>query len=117
MTSKEILVVDDEEDVRAFLESLLLDNGYSVRLATDGVVAMKLVQEKVPDLILLDLMMPMQTGSGFYRKLQHHKKFSDVPVIVISGLAGRNVSVSKSVPVFDKPVDEAALLSTISGLI
>jgi FixJ family two-component response regulator len=57
--------------------------------------------------------MPEETGTGFFRKLQHSKDHQEIPVIVISGLAGRNLAVSKSVPVFDKPIDEAGLLEAV----
>jgi CheY-like chemotaxis protein len=110
---KLILAVDDERDIRDFLKNLLEDQGYEVGLASDGLEAMEKVNERAPDLILLDLQMPEETGTGFFRKLQHSKDHRMIPVIVISGLAGRNLAVSKSVPVFDKPIDEAGLLASI----
>ncbi|MDX2437158.1 MAG: response regulator [Acidobacteriota bacterium] len=112
-----ILVVDDEEDVRGFLCSLLEDNGYVVDAAEDGNRAWRAIEEQRPDLILLDLMMPEQTGTGLYRMLHDHKDLREIPVIVISGLAGRNVAVGKTVPVFDKPIDEDGLLKKISEMI
>jgi len=115
--SKLILVVDDEQDVREFLRSLLEDNGYSVAVAEDGIKAWGAIEWQRPDLILLDLMMPEQTGTGLYRRLRDRKGLSGIPVIVISGLAGRNVAVGKSVPVFDKPVEEEKLLEKIAELI
>jgi CheY-like chemotaxis protein len=111
--SKHILVVDDEQDVRDFLSDLLEDQGYSVRAAKDGVQAMEMIKEETPDLILLDLMMPRETGTDFYRQIHRKKEFESVPVIVISGLPGRYVAVSKSVPVFDKPIDESSLLEEV----
>jgi CheY-like chemotaxis protein len=114
--AKHILVVDDEEDVRGFLRSLLEDNGYSVDVAEDGNKAWETIDRKRPDVILLDLMMPEQTGTGLYRKLHDRKGLRDIPVIVISGLAGRNVAVGKSVPVFDKPIEEEKLLQKIQEM-
>ncbi len=111
--NKDILVVDDELDVREYLRDLLEDNGYTVVIAKDGIEAMEALHQKTPDLILLDLMMPGETGTGFYRKLRAHGEYKTIPVIVISGLAGRNVAVSKSIPVLDKPIDEERLLATI----
>lgn len=115
--SKNILVVDDEKDVRDFLGDLLKDQGYSVRIAADGVEALELMKQEKPDLILLDLMMPRETGTDLYRKIHRKKEFEEVPVIVISGLPGRYVAVSKSVPVFDKPIDEEGLLEEIRNTI
>ena len=114
MTKKRILVVDDEKDVVEFLTELLEDNGYDVTPAYDGVEAMELISEERPDLILLDLQMPEETGTGLYRKLHKKKKYKDIPVVVISGLAGRDVAVSASVPVIDKPPDEQEVLREVS---
>jgi CheY-like chemotaxis protein len=111
--AKKILVVDDEQDIIAFLSTLLEDNGYSVRSASNGVEALELVKEDQPDLILLDLQMPEETGTGLYRKLRDKKEFRDIPVIIVSGLAGRNVAVSKSVVVLDKPLDQERILAEV----
>ena len=113
MAKKHVLVVDDEKDIVEFLTQLLEDNGYEVTSAGDGLAAMNLVQERKPDLILLDLQMPEETGTGLYRKLQHKKEFKDIPVIIISGLAGNYLAVSKSVPVIDKPPKEENVLEEI----
>jgi CheY-like chemotaxis protein len=113
MAKKNILVVDDEKDIVEFLTQLLEDNGYEVTSANDGLAAMKLVQERKPDLILLDLQMPEETGTGLYRKLHNKKEYKDIPVIVISGLAGSYLAVSKSVPVIDKPPKEENVLEEV----
>jgi CheY-like chemotaxis protein len=113
MAEKKILVVDDEGDIVEFLTQLLEDNGYAVTSAGDGLEAMELVSREIPDLILLDLQMPEETGTGFFRKLHNSKKYKDIPVIVISGLAGNYLAVSKSVPVIDKPPDEQQVLQEV----
>ena len=112
MTSR-ILVVDDEQDVQKFLARLLTDNGYEVVTASDGVEAISAVKEHNPALILLDLQMPRNTGTDFYRNVRHHKDWCNIPIIVVSALAGRNVAVSKEVPVLNKPVDEEKLLEAV----
>jgi len=114
---KKILVVDDEQDVRDFLGDLLADQGYSVDKAVDGLQAMEMVKREKPDLILLDLLMPKETGTDFYRRIHQKKDFGDIPVIVISGLPGRHLAVSKSIPVFDKPIDEKKLLEEVKKTI
>lgn len=111
--SSRILVVDDEQDVQRFLSRLLRDNGYEVVTASDGVEAMTAVQEHQPALILLDLQMPRDTGTDFYRKMRGHKELSNIPIIVVSALAGRNVAISKGVPVLNKPVDEEKLIEEV----
>jgi CheY-like chemotaxis protein len=113
MAKQHILVVDDEKDIVEFLTQLLEDNDYRVSSANDGVEAMELVTKEKPDLILLDLQMPEETGTGLYRKLHQKKEYKDIPVIVISGLAGSYLAVSKSVPVIDKPPKEENVLREV----
>ena len=110
MTKNRILVVDDERDIVEFLTELLEDSGYEVTPAYSGIEAMQSIAKERPDLILLDLLMPEETGTGFYRKLHNKKEYRDIPVIVISGLAGSYLAVSKSVPVIEKPPDEEEVL-------
>jgi two-component system, cell cycle response regulator DivK len=117
MKKKNILVIDDEKDVTEFLKDLLEDNGYNVARASNGMEAMELVETSKPDLILLDLQMPEETGTGFYRKLHNRRELRDIPVIIVSGLAGRNIAVTKSVTVIDKPPGEKELLDEVEKAI
>ncbi len=112
--SKTILVVDDEMDVRDYLTAILEDAEYTVRTASDGFEAMESILQEKPDLITLDIMMPNETGVGFYRHLRKKKDLSDVPIIVVSGLSGRNWSISNRVTVVDKPVDKDVLLAEVA---
>jgi CheY-like chemotaxis protein len=114
MAKKQILVVDDEKDIVEFLTQLLEDNGYEVTAAYDGIQGMEMVLQNRPDLILLDLQMPEETGTGLYRKLHNKKEYKDIPVIVISGLAGSYLAVGKSVPVLDKPPEEEQVLREVA---
>jgi len=110
---KKILVVDDEPDVVGFITRLLRDNGHEVTSASNAADAMQLIAEQPPALILLDLQMPYETGTDLFRKLRARQDLKGIPIIVVSGLAGRNIAVSKSVPVIDKPIDEAHLLGEV----
>ena len=67
--NKKILIVDDEDDVIIFLQTLLTKNGYDTITAKNGEEAFKLVKVDKPDLITLDLQMPKDTGTDFYRKI------------------------------------------------
>jgi CheY-like chemotaxis protein len=111
--SKKILVVDDEADIRTYLSTLLEKHGYEVVTAEDGNAALALAREERPDLVCLDLAMPNQTGTGFYRKLSRDRELRETPVIVVSGLAGRELAVRDPVAVFDKPIDPAEFLAAV----
>ncbi len=108
-----ILVVDDEADVRAFLTAVLEKAGYHVVTAQDGRQALKVAREERPDLVVLDLQMPDQTGTDFYRRFTKEADLSDTPVIVVSGVAGRHLAVSRPFAVFDKPIVPDEFLDTV----
>jgi len=80
-----ILVVDDEVDVRRFLTAVLEKRGYDVVTAEDGRQAYGIAEQQRPDLIVLDLQMPSQTGTDFYRRLMKHDELREIPIIVVSG--------------------------------
>jgi len=103
--SHKILVVDDEADVRAFLKAVLERRGWDVVTAEDGFQAYDIATEERPEVIILDLQMPNQTGTDFYRRLTRHHELREVPIIIVSGLAGRHLAVSNPFAVFDKPID------------
>jgi CheY-like chemotaxis protein len=111
--SHRILVVDDEADVRTFLTAVLKKRGYETLTATDGREAFTIVERERPDLIILDLAMPNQSGTDFFRKLSKDKELSEIPVIVVSGLAGRHLAVRKPFAVFDKPIDPDTFGETV----
>jgi CheY-like chemotaxis protein len=111
--SKKILVVDDEPDVRRFLSAVLEKRGYGTVSAADGNEAFEKLESERPDLVILDLQMPAQTGTDFYRRLIKSKDFHDIPIIVVSGLAGRHLAVREPVAVFDKPIDPDEFGATV----
>lgn len=86
-TTKHILVVDDEEDVRNYLKAALEDAGFSVETAVDGLDAMEKVRRHPPDLISLDLVMPRHSGIKFYRELRKEPELAKIPVLTVTGHA------------------------------
>jgi two-component system phosphate regulon response regulator PhoB len=83
----EILVVEDEPALRRFLELLLQRSGYAVRVAGDGVEALERVEERVPDLVLLDLMLPRMDGFEVCRRLRARQRTARVPILVLTARA------------------------------
>lgn len=111
--SKKILVIDDEADVRTFLTTLLKRHGYETITAKDGVEGLSMARQERPDLVTLDLMMPNNSGTDFYRKLIKDKELGQTPIIVVSGLPGRHLAVKEPAAVFDKPIDPDELLEAV----
>ncbi len=84
---KTILVVEDEPDVRVFLQTVLEDAGFSVITAEDGEIAWKLINEKRPDLISLDLVLPKMSGHKILRALKKDEELSKIPVLIVTAHA------------------------------
>ena len=85
--NKTVLVVDDEADVRNYLSSALENNGFDVLTAEDGLEALEVLNEKTPDLISLDLVMPKNSVIKFFRDIQKNKDWSKIPVLIVTGHA------------------------------
>ncbi|MDI9630426.1 MAG: response regulator [Acidobacteriota bacterium] len=85
--ARQLLVVDDELDVREMLAVLLTRHGFEVRTAAGGMEALVLAQEKLPDLILLDIMMHDMDGWEVLKLLQLDEATQRVPVVILSARA------------------------------
>jgi len=85
---KTVLVVDDDENTRRFLTVALEENGYEAVTAEDGDDGLKKIQASIPDLILLDVMMPKKTGFSLFKQMRRKDEFKEIPVIMLTGVAG-----------------------------
>jgi CheY-like chemotaxis protein len=112
---KRILVVDDDPDIRETLAELLREEGYAVISASHGREALCALElEPRPDLILLDLMMPVMDGWQFRREQTKDPEISSIPVVVISA-TGRDdvVSALGAARFLKKPINLEQLLSVV----
>jgi len=80
-----ILVAEDDSDSREMIKILLCSKGYAVIEAADGLQAVEVALTKLPDLILLDLQLPLLDGVRVTRNLRQHPMLRAVPIVVISG--------------------------------
>jgi CheY-like chemotaxis protein len=115
--AKKILVIDDDPYIVKYLVNIFVDNGYETCTADDGVKALEVLKKEKPDLITLDLDMPKEWGSRFYRKLTKEQEFKHIPIIVISGLQGRHLAVKDAVASLAKPFDPPELLEIVKNTI
>ena len=122
---KKILVVDDEDDVRQFLELALTEAGFNVITACDGFEAMEKVEKEHPDLISLDLVMPKKSGAKFYHDLNKNKKYNKIPVLIVTGHArddlGRadlkELTMSGPGIYLEKPVSPPKYVAAVKSLL
>jgi len=94
---KKVLVVDDDVDVRKFVSKLIERAGYEAVEAKNGIEGMATVREDKPDLIILDVLMPKQSGIRMYRELKTDEAFKDFPVIMLSAIAPKSFFRSQEV--------------------
>ena len=88
MEKKNILVVDDEPDVVELLKYRLEFSDFNVITAKDGLEAIKKINEKKPDLVVLDIMMPKLDGFEILKRIKFEPEKFEIPVIILSAKAG-----------------------------
>ncbi len=117
-SDKHVLIVDDDEVMLALFRRVLLRKGYSVTTATCGEEALKVVDERRPDLLLLDISMPDMSGLELLEALRKHPDLFDVPAIFISALCSEEmISTGVSLGADDylvKPVQPAELAAKVA---
>ncbi|MGI8907793.1 MAG: response regulator transcription factor [Candidatus Sumerlaeaceae bacterium] len=84
MERKKILIADDEEDIKIVVKFFLESRGYEVLTAFDGLDAISMCETENPDLLLLDVMMPVMSGFEVARRLKANPKTADIPIIMLS---------------------------------
>jgi CheY-like chemotaxis protein len=85
--SRLVLVVDDNEDNLRIVSHILLPRGFEVRTAIDGKSALKSMEEQLPDVVLLDIMMPEMDGMQVLDRIRTNPHSASVPVILVTGKA------------------------------
>ncbi len=84
---KKVLVVDDDPDVRLFSVTVLEEHGYTPIEASNGEEGLKMIRAEKPDLVILDVLMPRQSGIRLYRELKTDKSLKNIQVVILSGIA------------------------------
>ncbi len=122
---KKVLVVDDEQDVRSFLQAALEDAGFEVETAEDGQVGLNKMQDFKPDLISLDLVMPKHSGAKMHYELKKNKEWYKIPVLIVTGHANdelgktdlKNLSMSGPGIYLEKPVKPKTYVTAVCKLL
>ena len=110
-----ILIVEDDDDLRQYLKDVLLDTGYSIKDVKDGVAALKEIRKTEPDLVILDLGLPVMGGESVCTEAK--KLFPDLPIIILTAkgatadvVKGLNLGADDYVP---KPFETDELVARI----
>lgn len=120
--SKKILVVDDDPVIANLLLTRLSAIGYEVITASDGRQGLDLAKEKVPDLIIADLLMPVMDGSTMAAELKDEPELCDIPVIFLTCMVSESETLETEHHIgghmfFAKPFDSSELMDTVAKLI
>ena len=122
--NKKILIVDDEEDVLTYFEAVFQDNGFDTVSAEDGIEGFELAKSEKPDLIVLDITMPKQSGLKTYRQYKGHPALKNIPVIIVTAVNDsfkelldelEDLEIPKDI--FYKPIDPKALLKVVAEIL
>lgn len=119
--AKKILIADDEPNIVISLEFLMQRNGFEVKTAGDGEAALRLVTEFRPDLVLLDIMLPLKSGYEVCQKIRENPEVSGMKVVMITA-KGRDIEVAKGLALgadayITKPFSTQDLLDQVKRLL
>lgn len=118
--SYRILVVDDLEDNLFLLQTILQAEGYQVELANSGSAALAHIKVSLPDLILLDLMMPDMNGLEVTRHIRQVLNLPDIPILLVTAHEDANAAEGLNMGANDfmhKPIDFDQLLARIKAFL
>jgi len=128
--AKKVLNVEDDADIRTFVTTVLEENGYIPIMAIDGAEGMEKVKKERPDLIILDILMPRESGIKMYHELKLDPSFKDTPIVMLSGVSKRTFLRSQAaltefgdetVPepqaYLEKPVEPEDLAETLKKIL
>lgn len=119
--SRRILIADDEPNIVTALEYLLQREGYEVQVARNGEEALKLIEAGPPDVVLLDVMMPVRSGYEVCKAIRERPEWRQVKVVMLSA-KGRDAEVSKGMALgadlyVTKPFSTRQLMQQIGELL
>ena len=119
--TRKILIADDEPNIVTALEFLLQKNGYEVLIARNGDAALTLVEKHKPDLVLLDVMMPVKSGYEVCQRMRERPEWRHIKIIMLTA-KGREVEMNKGLSVgadlyITKPFSTQELVQKINALL
>ena len=121
--AKKILIIDDEKDMRVYLEALFRKAGYETESAANGEDGLWLAEAKQPDLITLDILMPKKSGIKTYRGLRISDKTKTIPIVVLTGLTrlddffGELDDLARPDGMFEKPINRETFLAEVKEIL
>ena len=117
MTGKRILVVDDDPAVRLMFRLIFESDGYQVSEARNGVSALILIKDSLPNLVVTDMVMPQMSGQELIERLRSDDRTARLLILAVTGHPAAKQQASAADGVLEKPIDRLDLLARVSSLI
>lgn len=119
--AKKILIADDEPNIVISLEFLMQHSGYQIKVASDGEQALRLLSDFKPDLILLDIMLPLHNGFEVCQRIRENPDWSDMKIVMLTA-KGREIEMAKGLALgadvyITKPFATKDLLANVQRLL
>jgi len=116
-----VLIVDDEKYIRELIGYALEEKGFITENASNGKVALEKVAQDKPDIIILDVMMPLMNGLQVCKRLKENSDTKDIPIIFLSAQSYIDETIQdmlgRTIKYIEKPCDLGYLLAQINNLI
>jgi len=127
MRTRSALVIDDEADIRNYISTILEEHGWTVRTAATAEEGERLVRESQPEVILLDLVMPGQSGIQLFARLRGDESTRKIPLVMVTGIKEQlNIDwkeivtrLKARVPdgFIEKPIDPTRLAQLVENVV
>jgi len=121
ISNKTVLIVEDSKSINKMLKFLFMSRGCTVEFAMNGIDALKILEKTIPDVIILDLMMPEMDGFELCGRLKDNSKHQDIPVVVLTASTDANHKERiRSMGVYDyveKPFSAADIVERVTKVI
>jgi len=120
-TKPKVLIADDEPNIVTALEYLLRNSGYEVRVAANGEEALAQVESFLPDVVLMDIMMPLKSGYEVCQRMRERPEWNHIKIVMVSA-KGRDAEVTKGLSLgadlyVVKPFSSRELVDAINRLV
>jgi CheY-like chemotaxis protein len=111
---KKVLLVEDDVDLAHLYQGVLRLSGFDATHVIDGIAALRLLEEEVPDLIVVDMNLPLLNGDQLLREIAAHPDLRQIPAIVVTGMDTRpDVAAEQARQILRKPCSPDRLVSVV----
>jgi two-component system, chemotaxis family, chemotaxis protein CheY len=117
LSDKRVLVVDDEASIAKLVALVIAELGVQTDTATNGADALLKIEQNKPDLVILDLIMPVMTGEDLIQELQGNPDTQDIPIVLLTTRQGAAGYKKGAFPLIPKPFEPAKVKELVNSIL